>query len=98
MVTIVIRSFTKELVTGSGCYEWSITQASRNSYGQLFMFTKLVTKAKARKTIEDLGLVESYSTRDGEIFDTPEGDFKALFPQGIRTFADKMKIEQTDRL
>ena len=98
MATIVIRSYSKELITGAGCFEWSVTKARRCADGELYMHSMLVTKTKARELIDKLGLVESYSTPDGEIFDTPDGEFKKLFPNGIRSNKEKLMIEKVDNL
>lgn len=98
MVTIVIRSRTKERISGSFCFEWSVTQARRDYAGKLIMKNRLVSRQKAQEIIERKGLVESFRTKDGEIYDTPEGDFKSLFPEGIRTIEDMHEIEKTDKL
>ena len=98
MATIVIRSLTKEKISGTCCYEWSVTEAHRNSKGELFMRSKLVNRFKARQIIARHGLVESYTQKEGQIFDTPAGDFKALFPNGIETKEDKEAIRKTDNI
>lgn len=62
------------------------------------MENHLVDRQKAQTIIERRGLVESYSTKDGEIYDTPEGDFKALFPFGLLQKEDMETISKTDKL
>ena len=98
MATIVIRSRTKERISGTFCFEWTETVASRSRYGTLSMRSRLVDRKKAHEIIEKNGLVESYSTRDGEIYDTPDGAFKALFPRGIDNYREMEMIEKIDRL
>jgi len=98
MVTIVIRSRTKERISGTFCFEWSMHKAWRDSRGELHMENHLLTRQKAQAIIERRGLVESYSTKDGEIYDTPEGDFKALFPFGLLQKEDMETISKTDKL
>ena len=98
MATIVIRSFAKELITETGCFEWSVVRGHRDPSGELFMHTKLITKTRARQLIEKLGLVESYSMPEGEIYDTPAGEFKALFPAGIKNKREREIIEHTDNV
>lgn len=98
MAIIVIRSRTKERISGTFCFEWSVTEAIRRRSGSLIMRTYLTTRDKAKDIIKSNGLVESYSTNDGEVYDTPDGNFKALFPDGIRTKAEREMIEKLDRI
>lgn len=98
MATIVIRSRTREIISGTCCYEYSVHTASRMSSGSLYFTSKLIDRKKAKAIIEKKGLVESYRADEGEIYDTPEGDFKALFPRGIRTIGDKILIERADKI
>lgn len=98
MATIVIRSFTIVPFVGIGGFEYSVTRAYRLSTGQLYMHTDLITKERARFLIKKLGLVESYSTEDGEVYDTPDGEFKALFPKGLKNRAEREMIEHTDKI
>lgn len=62
----------------------------------LTMSSRLVTKQKAYETIKRLGLVEAYSTTSGQIYDTPDGAFKALFPDGLHNWEDIAIIEKAD--
>ena len=98
MVTIVIRSKTKERISGTCYAEYSIHQLHRNGAGKLSVKSHLVTKEKAKATVKRLGLVESYSTAEGQIYDTPDGACKALFPEGLRNKFDIEQIEKTDRI
>jgi hypothetical protein len=98
MVTIVIRSKTKERISGTCYAEYSIHQLHRNGAGELSVKSHLVTKEKAKATIKRLGLVESYSTAEGQIYDTPDGACKALFPAGIRSREEMAIIEKIDRI
>ena len=98
MTTIVIRSLTKERISCTFCYEWSRHDAYRDGHGILHLKSKLITRKKALELIERLGLVESHLRKIGEIYDTPEGDFKALFPDGIKSKSDFEAIEKTDKI
>lgn len=98
MATIVMHSITKEKISGTCCYEWSVTEAHRTRSGELYMRSMLVKRPKAQQIIEERGLVEAYSTREGTIYDTPDGAFKALFPYGLRNKFDIEQIEKTDRI
>lgn len=42
-----------------------------------------LSRAEAREKIETAGLVCVYKDKNGEVYDTPEGDFKRLFPFGL---------------
>lgn len=96
MGIIVIRSRTKERISGTFRFEWSVHTYGRNSLGELQIKSKLVDRHKAQDEINRLGLVESYRTKDGEIYDTQDGAFKALFPYGLRNKLDIEQIENTD--
>ena len=98
MATIVIKSKTKERIHRTCMMEYTIHQFHRNSAGELTVKSKLVSKEKAAAAIKRLGLVESYATNDGKIYDTPDGALKALFPAGIRTREEMAMIEKTDNL
>lgn len=98
MVTFVIRSRTKEKISGTFSFEWSVHEAVRNRAGTLFLSSRLINRQKAQAIIEKHGLVECYRTKDGEIYDTKEHDLKALFPNGLRDKYEESLIEKTDRL
>ena len=98
MGIIVIRSRTKERISGTYCFEWSVHTYGRNSWGDLQITSRLVDRHKALELIKRHGLVESHSTKDGDIYDTPDGAFKALFPEGLRDKYDIEQIEKTDRI
>ena len=98
MGMIVIRSRTKEKISGTFCFEWSVHTYKRDCYGDLLIISRLVDRHKAQEVINRLGLVESHHTKDGEIYDTPDGAFKALFPYGLRNKFDIEQIEKTDRI
>ena len=98
MATIVIRSRTKERISGTYCWEWSLHIFHRLLNGEIVATNKLIDKKKAQSIIERRGLVESIRTADGSIYDTPDGDFKRLFPYGVRTKGDIDAIEKTNRL
>lgn len=95
---IVIRSRTKEKISGTFCFEWSVHTYKRDCYGYLLINSRLVDRHKALELIKRHGLVESHTTKDGEIYDTPDGAFKALFPYGLRNKFDIEQIEKTDRI
>ena len=97
MATIVIRSKTKERISRTSYAEYSIHHINRSSAGTLTMTSRLVTKKKANETIKRLGLVESYSTISGQIYDTPDGACKALFPNGLNKEELEI-IEKADRI
>lgn len=98
MATIVIHSRTRERISGTYTMEWSLHTGRRLVDGTLVMSSRLIDKEKARQIIDKAGLVECHRTKDGEIYETPQRDFKALFPRGIRTKEDMQKIENTDWL
>ena len=98
MATIVIHSRTQEKISGTCGYEWSKHTFHRLMSGELVTKSVLLTRQKALDVIRRLGLVESHRTEDGEIYDTPDGEFKRLFPDGVRTKQDLQKIEQIDNL
>lgn len=95
---IVIKSRTQERITGTYSTEYSCHIARRTVFGALYLASQLVTRAKAKKLIREHGLVLSHKTPDGEIYDTPTGSFKALFPNGIQTKKDMITIDTVDRI
>ena len=95
---IVIRSKTMEIISKTYCVEYSLHTASRTSGGSLVFSSRLIDRRRAKEIIDKKGLVESYRTEDGEIYDTPNGDFKALFPEGIHTIGEKILIERADKI
>ena len=94
----MIHSRTREKISGTYTMEWSLHTGRRMQDGTLVLKSRLIDKEKARDIIAKEGLVESHRTKDGEIYDSPGRDFKALFPHGIRTKEDMQKIENIDRL
>lgn len=62
------------------------------------MRSRKIDADKARMIIAENGLVEAHRTQDGEIYDTPQRDFKALFPDGLRNRNEIEQIEKTDRI
>jgi hypothetical protein len=95
---IVMRSRTKDKITSTYTFEWSVTRARRDRTGKLTMSTSLVTRKQGEELIEKHGLKECYSTRDGEVYDTPDGAFKALFPDGLRDREDYEQINKLDKI
>lgn len=95
MATIVMRSKVMERISGTFCFEWRVVRGGRNALGQLSVNSQLTTKKRALAYIKKYGLVLSHSNRDGDVYDTPEGDFKALFPEGLTV---KSEIEQIERI
>lgn len=99
MATIVIHSRTREKISGTCCFEWSLHSFHRTIGGELVMTeNKLIDRQRALRIIFGRGLVEAFRTNDGVVYDTASGDFKALFPRGIRSRDDMEKIEKTDKL
>ena len=98
MAIVIIRSKTKEICTGTCCFEYSLHTASRTAAGSLVFTSTIVERRVAKEIIKERGLVESYRTEDGEVYDTPNGDFKALFPEGIHTIGEKILIERADKI
>jgi len=98
MALIVIRSKTKEKISCTYCYEWSVHSAHRTAGGELVIKSHLVTRERALQIIDKRGLIVAHENKDGEIYDTPEGDFKALFPSGLRLRKEVQMIENTDNL
>ena len=95
MATIVIRSKVMERISGTFYFEWRVVRGGRNALGQLSVNSHLTTKKRALMYIKKYGLVLSHSNRDGDVYDTPEGDFKALFPKGLCV---KSEINQIERI
>ena len=98
MPIIVIKSRTQERITGTYSTEYSCHIARRTADGTLYLVNNLVSRKKAQKLVREHGLVLSHNTQDGEIYDTPTGSFKALFPNGIQTMKDMRTIETVDKL
>lgn len=98
MAIIVMWSKTKEKISCTVRFEWSVTRARRNSAGKLSMKTDLVTREAAELLIEKHGLTECYRTKDGVIYDTPGQDFKALFPEGLKRKEEREMVERMDRI
>ena len=96
MAVIVIHSMTKERISKTVCYEWSLHEAHRNRHGELFMRSQLIKREKAMELIKKHGLVEAYREREGQIYDTPDGAFKSLFPNGVSTNAEKEAIKRAN--
>lgn len=78
--------------------EWSLHTGKRLIDGTLVMSSRLIDKEKARQIIDKRGLVECHRTKDGEIYDSPAREFKALFPRGIRIKQELEQIEKTDKI
>lgn len=97
MATIVIHSRTQEKISGTYSFEWSLHKGWRDGRGELHIESRLLSREKAEAFINRKGLVESHSTRDGEIYDTPDGAFKQLFPNGVRGFENGI-IEIIDKI
>ena len=98
MNIIVIRSKTIEKISGTCSYEYSQHRTWHDKDGHMRIYSQLISKQKAQQLITQYGLVETHSTSDGEIYDTPEKSFKALFPKGIRTIRQKNLIESLDNI
>ena len=98
MAKIILHSKTTEKISRTCCYEWSEHTFKRGPDGKLITKSRLLDKQKAQRIIKKYGLVESFSTKDGEVYDTPEGDFKKLFPNGIQNKDDAAAIEKVDKL
>jgi len=97
MNTIVMRSKVREKITGSCYFEWCRVRGRRDAWGYLHLDYKRMTREKALELIDELGLVESHRAKDGDVYDTPDGAFKALFPEGVRDVADSMEIDKLDK-
>ena len=97
MATIVMRSRVKERITGSCFFEWCSIKGWRTAAGYLHLQYKKLTREKALELIDKLGLTESHRTKDGEVYDTPDGAMKALFPDGVRDTLDSMEIDKLDK-
>ena len=96
MATIVIHSRTKEKISCTYCWEWSLHTFYRRLGGELITTNKLIDKKKALSIIDKLGLVEVHRSADGEIYDTPGGDLKRLFPRGLNDKVDILEISKCD--
>lgn len=98
MATIVIRSKVMERISGTFCFEWRAVKASRNASGELTVWSRLIKKKQGLALIKKKNLVLSHSNRDGDIYDTPAGDFKALFPNGLCVKSEIEQIEKIDKV
>jgi hypothetical protein len=97
MATIVMRSKVKEKITGSCFFEWCRIDGRRDRFGYLHLTYRRLSREKADELIDKLGLKESHRAKEGDIYDTPEGAFKALFPDGVRDRLDSMEIDKLDK-
>ena len=97
MATIVIHSRTKERISCTYGYEWSMHVGHRLRDGSLIMKSRLIDKKKAQEIIEKEGLVECHRTADGEVYDTKFGNFKEMFPRGYSREDEKV-IDKIDNL
>lgn len=86
------------MISGTFCMEWRVTEASRSPFGFLSVRHSLVTREKAMAVIRQHGLVKSLKTPDGVLYDTPDGEFKALFPLGLRDKDERYMIERIDKV
>lgn len=97
MAVIILHSRVMERISGTFCFEWRYVSGYRNGMGELVLRSKPTTKSRALAAIKRHGLVLSHSTNDGQLFDTPAGDFKALFPDGIRSREEMSLIDKIGR-
>ena len=98
MAIVIIHSRTKEKISGTFTYEWSRHDFHRTQGGKLSCKSRLVTRKRAMEIIQEHGLVIAHKTRDGEVYDTQQGDFRAMFPNGLTDKADISIIEKTNNL
>lgn len=98
MAIIIIRSKTVEKITGMCAYEYSQHRTWYDQYGHLRIYSQLLSRKKAQQLINKYGLVVQYDAPEGKIYDTPDQAFKSLFPDGIRTLAQKRLIESVDEV
>ena len=94
---IVIKSKVMERISGPFYVEWRAVSGSRNDQGKLTVLSHLIPKKRALSLIKKKNLVLSYTSRDGEVYDTPTGDFKALFPEGLTVKSEIEQIEKIDK-
>lgn len=98
IATIVVRSRTKDHITGDYFWEYCLLNVWRDGFGLIRTRGKSITRQQAKAYIEKNGLTESHSTRDGQIYEAPDRPFKSLFPNGIMTRQELEAIEKTDQI
>lgn len=79
--TIVIHSRVRSVIGAETSMEWHSVTATGKA-GSVVVDSEEIDRAEARRIIDKYGLVIAHEEADGEIYDTPDGDFKALFPLG----------------
>lgn len=65
---IVLKASVQERITGTIFWEWFIIENLEEKVE--------VTKEEALDYIERNGLVVAYETREGKVWDTPDGEFQ----------------------
>jgi len=93
----IIKSKMKEKVTGSVVPEWGRVTAVRTGGGVVSFRWNSLTEASAKEEIERDGLKEAYRDRYGVVYDTPDGMFKSIFPDGLNAAATKA-LKEIDRI
>jgi hypothetical protein len=79
-------------------FEYRYVEGTRTRNGRLYVYVRLISRMKAKKVIENRGLVRAFSDGSGTIYDTEDQAFKALFPEGVKTIDDIYQIEKVDRV
>lgn len=89
--TIVIHSRVRSLIGDGTSMEWhSVTAVGQP--GSAIVHTEEIDRAQAQELIKQHGLVVMHDEQDGEIYDTPEGAFRYLFPKGAtQSLLSKLK-------
>lgn len=97
IASIVIKDKVTERVTKTVLPEWGLVTAVRSCDGDLTVVFREMTKDEAMERVESEGLVEVYRDRHGVVYDTPEENFRLLFPNGV-SYSDGKILESIDRL
>lgn len=97
IASIVIKDKVTERVMKTVVPEWGLVTAVRSIDGDLTVVFREMSKEEAEERIARDGLEEAYRDRHGVIYDTPERDFRKLFPAGV-SYSDGKILESIDRL
>ena len=81
--TVILHSRTKTPIFGYTNMIWSEHTAIGTPGHKIRIRSTELTKEQALARIEALGLVEVHRTKHGEVYDTPDGKFKFMFPDGL---------------
>lgn len=78
----IIHSRVKSRIFGETAMQWHLLTGTMKKSGPDIKAEE-IERREALFLIRENGLVVTYSTDDGDIYDTPQQDFKAMFPNGV---------------